>query len=149
VIRYLGSALTLLEVALLTMLALRSAAAITPVNDVARESVDLIEVNSTYDEYGKFIFRQIIFWDFEHYTALNGAAGYRYQVVCWRMLKDDSQLPQRDHASRRYFVRWQDGNIARHVSAKEFRETWSQYDPELLEREILPKEKRRELRGAP
>jgi hypothetical protein len=27
------------------------------------------------------------------------------------------------------------------------RETWTQYDPELLEREFLPKERRRELRN--
>ncbi|MEX2026593.1 MAG: hypothetical protein WEH44_04820, partial [Pirellulaceae bacterium] len=32
------------------------------------------------------------------------------------------------------------------VRAATMRESWTQYDPELVEREYLPKEKRRELR---
>jgi hypothetical protein len=34
----------------------------------------------------------------------------------------------------------------RQIYAKQFRETWTQYDPELTEREFLPKDKRRDLR---
>ena len=41
---------------------------------------------------------------------------------------------------------WQDGEQIRHIHSKSIRETWTQYDPELVEREYLPKERRRELR---
>ncbi len=41
---------------------------------------------------------------------------------------------------------WNDGEILRHIRAASFRETWTQHDPELLEREYLPKEERRELK---
>jgi hypothetical protein len=41
---------------------------------------------------------------------------------------------------------WQDGEQIRHIRSKSIRETWTQYDPELVEREFLPKEKRKELR---
>jgi len=41
---------------------------------------------------------------------------------------------------------WQDGEQIRHLRSKSIRETWTQYDPELIEREYLPKERRKELR---
>jgi hypothetical protein len=41
---------------------------------------------------------------------------------------------------------WQDGEQIRHIYSKSIRETWTQYDPELVEREYLPKERRKELR---
>jgi len=41
---------------------------------------------------------------------------------------------------------WQDGEQIRYIHSKSIRETWTQYDPELVEREYLPKERRKELR---
>ncbi len=40
---------------------------------------------------------------------------------------------------------WQDGEIVRRVQADSVRETWTQYDPELLERGYLAKDRREEL----
>ena len=37
------------------------------------------------------------------------------------------------------------GEVLRTVTAKSFRETWTQHDPELAERDYLPKERRRDF----
>ena len=50
-----------------------------------------------------------------------------------------------------YVALWQDcgqgGEILRRVHSQSIRETWTQHDPELVEREYLPKERRKELRS--
>ena len=112
---------------------------IAPQEDVARESVDLIELNHFYDEHGRLVFDQVIFYDWS-------AADARYNVRAWRLVKNPAQLPQRDWTGGGYTALWQDGEQIRHIYSKSIRETWTQYDPELVEREYLPKEKRKELR---
>lgn len=112
---------------------------IAPREDVARESVDLIELNHFYDEHGRLVFDQVIFYDW-------ASSESRYNVRAWRLVKNPSQLPQRDWAGGGYSAMWQDGEQIRHIRSKSIRETWTQYDPELVEREFLPKEKRKELR---
>jgi hypothetical protein len=62
------------------------------------------------------------------------------------LVKNPSQLPQRDWSGGGYSAMWQDGEQIRHIRSKSIRETWTQYDPELVEREYLPKEKRKELK---
>ena len=71
--------------ALTTVLAL----GITPQEDVAREAVDLIELNHFYDEHGRLVFDQVIFYDWSKDDA-------RYMVRAWRLVKNPAQLPQRD-----------------------------------------------------
>ena len=113
---------------------------ITPQEDVARETVDLIEINHFYDEHGRLVFDQVIFYDWSQDDA-------RYMVRAWRLVKNPAQLPQRDwKGSGGYLAVWQDGELLRHVRSQSIRETWTQYDPELVEREYLPKERRKELR---
>lgn len=115
-------------------------AAILPQPDgVARESVDLIEINHYYSEHGQLVFDQQIFYDWS-------ASEDRYHVRAWRLVKAPEQLPVVDHASRGYSALWQDGEQTRRVYSPAIRESWTQYDPELVEREYLPKEQRRELR---
>jgi hypothetical protein len=62
------------------------------------------------------------------------------------MVKKPNQLPQRNWTDGAYTAIWIDGEVLREVRAGSMRESWTQYDPELIEREFLPKEKRRELR---
>jgi hypothetical protein len=112
---------------------------IAPQEDVARESVDLIELNHFYDEHGRLVFDQVIFYDWSAVEA-------RYNVRAWRLVKNPAQLPQRDWNGGGYSAMWQDGEQIRHIHSKSIRETWTQYDPELVEREYLPKERRKELR---
>jgi len=144
-------------------------------DDVAREQVDLVELNHFYDEQGRLVFDQLIFYDwaerarlipqFETRFGLDNAEaqkregfevlfdvksidqqfGVRYQVRAWRLVKNPNQIPQRDWENGGYSCFWQDGEQFRHIYAKAFRETWLQYDIELVEREYFPKEKRKEL----
>lgn len=120
--------------------AITVAVGVAPREDVARESVDLIELNHFYDEYGRLVFDQVIFYDWS-------AADARYNVRAWRLVKNPAQLPQRDWKGGGYSAMWQDGEQIRHIYSKSIRETWTQYDPELVEREYLPKERRKELRS--
>lgn len=111
-----------------------------PAEDVARERVDLIEVNHFFDEQGRLVFDQVIFYDWSGDHS-------RYMVRDWRLVKNASQLPQRDWQRGGYLAVWQDGEVMRRVGSEAMRETWTQYDPELVEREYLPKDERRKLRS--
>jgi hypothetical protein len=111
----------------------------SPQQDVARETVDLIEINHFYDEHGRLVFDQVIFYDWS-------AGDARYMVRAWRLVKNPAQLPHRDWKDGGYSAFWQDGEQLRHVRSSSIRESWTQYDPELVEREYLPKERRKELR---
>ena len=120
------------------LLALSAIVASTPRDEATVERVDLVELNHCFDEFGRPAIDQLIFYDW-------CTTQYRFQVRAWRMLKTPAQLPRPDVAGG-YMIRWQDGVVLRQIYAKQFRETWTQYDPELTEREFLPKDKRRDLR---
>lgn len=102
------------------------------------DHVDLIEVNHLYDERGRLVIEQVIFYDWDHATD-------RFQVVAWRLLKSPEQFPQRHWESGRFVARWRDQAVWREVSAGQVCETWTTFDPEVLERNMFPIEKRREL----
>lgn len=120
------------------LLALSAIVASTPRDEATVERVDLVELNHCFDEFGRPAIDQLIFYDW-------CTTQCRFQVRAWRMLKTPAQLPRPDVAGG-YMIRWQDGMVLRQIYAKQFRETWTQYDPELTEREFLPKDKRRDLR---
>lgn len=121
-----------LTLALLCLLPIDSSA------DVSRETCDRIEVNHLFDERGQPVFSQVLFWDWDR------AAG-RHQLRDWRLLKSVDQVPCRDFHAGGVVTLWRDGVQWREIRAPFARETWTQHDPELLEREILPRERRREL----
>jgi hypothetical protein len=105
---------------------------------VLKDSVDLVEVNHYHDARGQHVFDQLIFYDWSSQKK-------RFQVRAWRLIKSDNQLPRRDHRSGTWLVRWHDDGAMREVVAKSRRETWTQYDPELVERDNLPQEQRLDL----
>jgi hypothetical protein len=109
-----------------------------PRGPVARDMVDLIEVNHFYDDCGRLVFDQAIYYDWHPVER-------RHHVRAWRLIKDDSQLPVRDWQQGGYLSVWQDGELLRVVRSSAIRETWSQFDPELAERDALPPDRRREL----
>ena len=115
-----------------------SAFSLSPYEDLASDQVDLVEINHYYDENGRLVFDQIIFYDWS--TGSN-----RYHVRDWRMLKNPAQIPHRDWQKGNYIAIWRDDGVLRKVVAKAARESWTQYDPEFIEREFLPKEMRRKL----
>ncbi len=111
---------------------------VAPQADLSTERVDLVELNHFFDDQGRHVFDQMIFYDWS-------AEQNRYQVRAWRLLKSASQQPRHDWERDVYIATWQDGDLLRRVAAKKMKETWTQHDPELVEREYLPKELRREL----
>ena len=121
------------------MFGLLVAIASTPAEDVLNDRVDLIEINHFYDEHGRLVFDQIIFYDWS-------ASESHYQVRAWRLLKTPTQVPTRNWQKGDLVALWHDGDVLRKVRAETMRESWTQYDPELLERDFLPKDQRRELR---
>jgi len=113
---------------------------LNPVGDTAKDSVDLFEVNHYYDESGRFIFKQLIFYDWCPKQC-------RFNVRAWRLIRSTGQLPTLDRRKKKYVAVWQDGSKFRRVQAKNMRQTWTQFDPEQFERKFLPKDKRVELVG--
>jgi hypothetical protein len=134
--------------ALAAIVALSSAGIVPHDDSVIQDSCDLIELNHHYDDEGRKTFSQLIFYEWDAYDC-------RHQVRAWRMLKEtakeatDPRKPNWqvhfDYERQRWIATGDDGECNREVRAGLFRETWTQYDPELLERDILPKEHRREL----
>jgi hypothetical protein len=133
---------------------------ILPSDHVVRESVDLMEVNHFYGDDCQPVFTQVIFYDWqddvrlaeitetdEHYSR-PGFRGSRYMVRAWRLIKSPNQVPIRDWEGGGYTALWQDGEVLRKVHSPAIRETWTQFDVELVEREYLPKERRKELLSA-
>ena len=110
---------------------------ILPRETIARDSVPVAEVNHTFNEHADPVFSQIIFYELKHDAE---------QVRAWRMVRSPSLMPTRDWANGGYVVTWVDGEIPRTVRIRSVRETYSQYDRELSERESLKPELRRELR---
>lgn len=108
--------------------------------DVASEQVDLVEINHFYDDQGRHVFDQIIFYDWSE-------GHNRHMVRAWRLVKNPAQYPVRDWKHGGYTALWHDNDVLRRVQSTNMRKTWTQYDPELVEREYLAKEKRKEFQA--
>jgi len=125
------------------------------------DQVDVIEVNHFCDAEAKLVFDQVIFWRWNPWES-------HYRVVAFRILKDvrgksdkpddDSRLPPwiGGHASPdkrwdrggQWVSHWWDelDKVYRMVTAPSFRETWTQYDPEVEDRQWLAMGNRAGLR---
>ena len=68
-------------------------------------------------------------------------------VFAWRLCKSPAQIPVRDWSRSGYSATWLDGERFRQVRALSFRETWTQYDPEVEDRLFVPPDQRRGLTG--
>lgn len=109
---------------------------------VVADTVDLIEINHYYDQRGKLVLEQVIFWEWSDERCA-------FSVVAWKLLKSPHQRPRRNYKQGGYTTTWLDrtnrGKTLRRVRAKYTRETWTLHDPEVQDREFLPKQLRRGL----
>ena len=108
---------------------------------VIRDHVDLIELNHFYDENGRLVFDQFIFWNFDYKNS-------EYVIVAWRLRKNPKWHCLRDYRTNRYtttFSDFKNRDVMRTITSYCYRESWTQYDPELVNREVLPQEQRRGL----
>lgn len=115
---------------------------IVPREDTLVEQADVTELNHFYDEGGQLVFRQLIFWDWD-------CCDDRHHVRAWRMQKEGRPVPWWDWRLGCYRTTWLDGEVMRDVRTRTYEETWTQYDPELIDREWVPRENRRELLRRP
>lgn len=99
-------------------------------------TVDVQETNHFYDENGRHVFDQIIYYDWHGDES-------RYHVRAWRLVKTRDQLPVRARGG--YTAVWMDGEALRKVRSMSRRESWTQFDREVSERQWLPRENRREF----
>jgi hypothetical protein len=109
--------------------------AFIPINfdNCIKDEVDVIEIN----EY-RGSWKQIIF--LEWHPQLR-----RHSVVDWRMYKSENMHPVKQ--GNGYLMRWHDGDLFREVWAPSRRFTYTQHDPELLDRNVIPQEQRRGLKN--
>ena len=121
------------------LIVLSSCVAVTDPPPIAvTEHVDLIEVNHYFDDSGKPVFDQLIFYNWDDMAR-------RHNVCAWRLLKNPNQLPIRNPRNGMYYTSWHDGKLLRCIEAAKRIETWTQYDPETHERAFLPKGMRTDL----
>ncbi|MFK8114829.1 MAG: hypothetical protein AB8B91_21690 [Rubripirellula sp.] len=102
---------------------------------VMRQQVDMIELNHFVDEEGREVFQQVIFYDWSKTQR-------RFHVRAWRLIKKESQMPQRRWEPAGYQCTWHDEGMLRQVWAPKLRETWSQRDPERVNRALLAEDQR-------
>jgi hypothetical protein len=105
-----------------------------PLETVVRDRFDTIEINSLYDDNGQHVFSQVLFRRFD--KQMN-----REVIEDWRLLKRIHNVP-----AQQIFIFFDDqDHVLRRVTYNEVRETFTQHDPELIDREHLPKEMRQGL----
>lgn len=104
--------------------------------------MDVIEINHYYNEEGRLIYDQVIYYDWNPVES-------RYDIIDWRLLKTEGQIPLRDRRSGGFVSVWHDAkeyDVLRTVRSQTIRETWTNHDPEQRGCELRPAERQRGLR---
>lgn len=111
----------------------------------ATETVDLIELNHFYDDLGRHAYDQVIFYEW--------SPDYRrFHVIAWCLVENDlGRMPTRNPQNGQYVVRWhdRDAKVRREVRSQLYRETWSQVDPERINKKLLDEKYRTSLLRLP
>ena len=94
---------------------------------------DLIELNHVYDLEGNHQFSQVIAWDWCDNCATFHAAG-------WQMLENGRTGPKRIFHKNKWRFAGRNGSA---IEANGFRRTWTQFDPEMIDRQTFPEQLRR------
>ena len=100
--------------------------------------VDLIELNHFVDKEGREVFQQTVFYDWSKTHR-------QFHVRAWRLVRHSRQLPKRKWNPNRYVCVWLGKQGRRQVSAPQMRETWTQQDPERVNRPLLSEDMRQPL----
>ncbi len=106
-----------------------------------RERVDLIELNHYYDDLGRLQFDQVIFYEWSPDFR-------RFHVIAWSLVEGDlRKMPSKVPGNAEYSVKWfdRDSKVQREVRSKLYRETWSQTDPERINKLLIDEKDRLSL----
>ena len=109
---------------------------LVPRSGPIRDDVDRVEVNNYYGQSEETAFTQLIFWE-----RRNGV----WMVQDWRMLDRPGMYPRKNPRTGEYSMLWDDKGNMRSVKAQHLIETWTEHDPEMESRQVLPQEQRRKL----
>lgn len=137
------------------------------------DHVDSIEYNHFYDQHGRFIFDQLLYrskysgkkelfireWRLAKLTTVNQESREFWEAqtqVPHHLRKPDLEFQHKSSLPLKingiYYSSFPEndahGAIYRRITADVYVETHTLYDPELMERDILPKEKRMPLMSA-
>ncbi len=104
-------------------------------NRSTNEHVDLIELNHFYDQQGRLVYDQVIFYELAPETG-------RFQVRAWCLVEDRECLnrrPTKNYETQLYQVDWYDSDqrLLRKITSRMYRESWSQVDPERANKRLL------------
>jgi hypothetical protein len=93
-----------------------------------------MELNAFFDCKGRLCFEQVIFWDF---SRTNGCP----EVRAWRMVCDNdlhNRRPVKSEATGLWVSEWTEQGKRYRIVSRQYRESFSQIDPEVLDRKKLP-----------
>lgn len=127
------------------MIVLALLLAFLPSDHVVVDRVDVVEFNSFFNEDGKSVFNQFIWYDIETRFLPSGTHPTTdYVVRDWRLEKD---APAPVKRGDRYVQEWFDAKTktARRVESRVYVEIGSTYDREMIHRDRVPECKRRKL----
>lgn len=101
---------------------------------LATRTADVVEYNHVHDGRGKHQFDQVIFWQW-----LSADDGH----FCdgWALIRKPSTLAVTKRSSG-YVVTWVSGGQLCRVRCGGWRETWTQHDPEIEDRQRRPRDGR-------
>ena len=103
-------------------------------NHLAEEVVDLIELNHFYDQQGRLVYDQVIFYE-------RAPESGRFQVRAWCLVEDRECLnrrPIKNQQTQLYQVDWFDSDqrLLRKITSRLYHESWTQVDPERTNKKI-------------
>jgi hypothetical protein len=93
------------------------------------EQADLLELNHHYDRNGCHVYDQLIVWR-------RNPATFRFEVASWTLCDTQGKYPTR-MPSGVYRVIWLDSGKPREVVSRQYRESWTQTDPERADQKRL------------
>lgn len=96
--------------------------------------VDAVELNHFHDKRGEHVFSQFVFKRWGNWTD-----GKRYHVSEWLLLKNKYAHIKR--GNRHTILYFHDGQEVL-VETPVYRETWTTFDPELQDKNLLPEDRR-------
>lgn len=125
-------------IGLLAALSAADASATNPQPDVAKNEVDLIEVNYLHDKNGRLVHKQVIYyyWSPEH---------SEYFLRAWKILKCQEQIPVKNANRSGLTATWYDDDVLRSVTTKVLKVSYTQHDPIHVARQYLAKDECKKL----
>jgi hypothetical protein len=111
---------------------------LNPVETIAEDRADTLELNHFYDCEGRLVFDQLIAWE-------RTPCGEGERCFAWRLVKSPNMIPEHRWERGGWSVLFKDGDVTRRIDAACYRESWTQYDPECNDRDRYCKDRRREL----